>query len=59
MKVKTEKLVLQCVEDGVALGLRTAKQDPDASRDTVEAYVVSAVLTKLAEYFTFSRSDWD
>lgn len=59
MKVKEDRLILQCVEDGVALGLRLAGQDPDNSPETVEAYIVSAVMGKLSEWFSFSRPDWD
>lgn len=59
MRVKTEKLILQCVEDGVVLGIRSARLDPDASLETTEAYLVSAVVARLAEYFTFNQSDWD
>ena len=59
MKVKEDRLILQCVEDGVAIGLRLAKEDPDNSAETTEAYIVSAVMAKLSEWFSFSGAEWD
>ena len=57
MRVKTYELVAQCVETGVALGIRRAHKHTDApTREDLEREVVRAILGEFDVWFEFETS---
>lgn len=54
MKANERKLLIQCVETGVALGMRRVfKHNDHPSREQLEAAIADGVIGEIDEWFRF------
>lgn len=58
MKPKTLKLLEQCIEDGVEVGLSRAYKHTDwPTKEEIRHFVGHAVLHEIHEWFDFDQED--
>jgi hypothetical protein len=58
MKPKFTRLLEQCVEDGVYMGIQRAyKHDQDVSTDHLAQQVILEVMNELDEWFDMKETD--
>jgi hypothetical protein len=60
MKPKFHRLLEQCIEDGVYMGLQRAhKHSEEVSTDHIAHHVILEVMNELSEWFDFEESGND